>query len=79
MVGAYIRTYASRSVAGPYGSGTSGAFVFCECEAENRHLETAGAEEDVIVFKVMDEDCGVRKAYMLLLGRKNPHSSLTIG
>jgi hypothetical protein len=40
--------------------------------------EAAGAEEDVTVFNVMDEDCGVRKAYMLLLGRKNPHSSLTI-
>jgi hypothetical protein len=41
-------------------------------------FETAGAEEDVTVFHVMDEDCGIRKAYMLLLGRKNPHSSLTI-
>ena len=39
---------------------------------------TAGAEEDVTVFNVMDEDCGIRKAYMVLLGRKNPHSSLTI-
>lgn len=37
-----------------------------------------GAGEDATLFKVMDEDCGVRKAYMLLLGRKNPHSSLTI-
>ena len=40
--------------------------------------EAAGAEEDVTVFDVMDEDCGVRKVYMLLLGRKNPHSSLMI-
>ena len=53
--------------------------MFRECEVENRGvLRTAGAEEDSTVFNVMDEDCGVRKAYMLLLGRKNPHSSLTI-
>jgi hypothetical protein len=57
--------------------GASGAFLFCEREVEKR-LSTAGAEEDVIVFHVMDEDCGIRKAYMVLLGRKNPHSSLTI-
>jgi hypothetical protein len=64
---------------GLWPQGTSGAFLFYEREVENRHMRyTAGAEEDVTVFNVMDEDCGVRKAYMLLLGRKNPHSSLTI-
>jgi hypothetical protein len=58
--------------------GTSGAFLLYGREVKNRLSATAGAEEDVIVFIVMDEDCGIRKAYMLLLGRKNPHSSLTI-
>lgn len=62
---------------GPRAQGASGAFLFCEREVE-KLLFVAGAEEDVIVFNVMDEDCGIRKAYMVLLGRKNPHSSLTI-
>jgi hypothetical protein len=48
------------------------------CEVDNRRIETPVLRRTVTVFHVMDEDCGVRKAYMLLLGRKNPHSSLTI-
>ena len=28
------------------------------------------------VIGAMDYSCGIRKSYILLLGRKNPHSSL---
>jgi hypothetical protein len=70
--------HASRSVGWLQADGTSGAFSFLECEVDNRRLETPVLRRTVTVFHVMDEDCGVRKAYMLLLGRKNPHSSLTI-
>jgi hypothetical protein len=52
--------------------------LFCDVKSRTGICDTAGAEEDVAVFNVMDEDCGIRKVYMLLLGRKNPHSSLTI-
>lgn len=55
----------------------AGAFSFGESAGRCLYARSAVLRRAVVMLLVMNDDCGYRKPYMLLLGRKNPHSSLT--